>query len=299
MIEFGKTLREAREAKGLTVAQLAEMTHMTASRVEELERENFAGIPAAIYGRGFVRLYCHAVGLDPKPLSDEFTEIFNGNRDTEIRERVPDPAPEASEPTSDRENLTRSHGGTETGPISDVPPPKMKALSRSHGTTDPKPATAAKPSAPTEQQGDLFDEPVQAPPPVQTSAPQRLRMSPSPAPALEEPTPAPERGPALSRYAAPLRNRPKISVPPAVWRFALLGCAALLVLWVLVVGIRALYRATDGAPAEDAAPSAEPAAVAPAEAPKAQTPDTKTEPARPSAAAESRTPQDIPALYID
>ena len=81
MIEFGKTLRAAREAKGLSVAQLAEMTHMTPARVEELETENFASIPAAIYGRGFVRLYCSAVGLDPKPLSDEFTEIFNGNRD--------------------------------------------------------------------------------------------------------------------------------------------------------------------------------------------------------------------------
>ena len=266
MIEFGKTLREAREAKGLTVAQLAEMTHMTASRVEELESENFTGIPAAIYGRGFVRLYCHAVGLDPKPLSDEFTEIFNGNRDTEIRERAPAPASEASEPTSAEENLARSNGGAEAG----------------------------EPVA-----GDLFDDPPQTPPPVQAPAPQRLRVSPSPAPAPEEPTPTPERGPALSRYAAPFRNRPKISVPPAVWRFALLGCAALLVLWVLVVGIRALYRATDGAPVEDTAPSAERATAAPAETPKTAPSETRPKPARPSAAADKRTPQDIPALYID
>lgn len=90
MIEFGKTLQSAREAAGLTVAQLAERTHMAPSRIEELEAEDFAKIPAAIYGRGFVRLYCEAVGLDPKPLSDEFTAIFDGSRDLEIREREPD-----------------------------------------------------------------------------------------------------------------------------------------------------------------------------------------------------------------
>lgn len=225
MIEFGKTLREAREAKGITVAQLAEMTHMTASRVEELESENFTGIPAAIYGRGFVRLYCHAVGLDPKPLSDEFTEIFNGNRDLEIRERAPEPDPIPAAP----EEVTRNPTAGETAP--------------------------------------------------------------------EEPAaePAVEQGPALSRYAAPLRNRPKISVPPAVWRFALLGCAALLVLWALVVGIRALYRATDGAPAGDE-PSAEAASAEPA---NAEPSGTRPEATRPSASAEPRTPQAIPALYVD
>ena len=93
MIELGKTLRSAREAKGLTITQLAEMTRMTATRIEELENENFANIPAAIYGRGFVKLYCGALGLDPKPLCDEFTEIFNGNRDVEIRERTNEPTP--------------------------------------------------------------------------------------------------------------------------------------------------------------------------------------------------------------
>ena len=93
-MEFGKSLREAREAKGYTVTQIAETTHMLVSIVEGLEKEDFSRIAAPIYGRGFVKLYCEAVGLDAKPFVDEFMEIMNGNRDVSIKERpVAEPAP--------------------------------------------------------------------------------------------------------------------------------------------------------------------------------------------------------------
>ena len=87
MMEFGKSLRNAREAKGYTIAQIAETTHMLSSIVEGLENEDFSRIAAPIYGRSFVRLYCEAVGLEPKPFVDEFMEILNGNHAPAIRER--------------------------------------------------------------------------------------------------------------------------------------------------------------------------------------------------------------------
>ncbi|MBQ6522561.1 MAG: helix-turn-helix domain-containing protein, partial [Atopobiaceae bacterium] len=78
MIEFGKTLRSAREAKGLTVEQLAKATCLLPHVVEDLEKEDFSRLPAPIYGRGFVKLYCEQVGLDPKPMVAEFMDILNG-----------------------------------------------------------------------------------------------------------------------------------------------------------------------------------------------------------------------------
>ena len=75
-MEFGKSLREAREAKGYTVAQIAETTHIMPSVIEGLENEDFSRIAAPIYGRGFVKLYCEAVGLEPKPMVDEFMNFF-------------------------------------------------------------------------------------------------------------------------------------------------------------------------------------------------------------------------------
>ena len=89
MIEFGKTLRTAREAKGLTPGQIAERTHMMIQVVEGLENENFSKIVAPIYGRGFVKLYCEAVGLEPKPLVDAFMEIYGG-RGTSAARSTPD-----------------------------------------------------------------------------------------------------------------------------------------------------------------------------------------------------------------
>ena len=98
MIEFGKTLRSAREAKGYTVSQVAEMTHLKASTVEGLENEDFSMIAAPIYGRGFVKLYCEAVGLEPKPLVDEFMAIMNGEREITIKERPIAESPVTAEP---------------------------------------------------------------------------------------------------------------------------------------------------------------------------------------------------------
>ncbi len=131
MIEFGNTLRAARESKGLTVRQLAELTRMTPTTIHELETENFSRIVAPIYGRGFVKLYCEAVGLDAKPLVDEFMDIFNGNHQPEIRERACSSTP--AEPASDPVPAATPD------PVSDPPetpvtsdlfnePPPMEAL---------------------------------------------------------------------------------------------------------------------------------------------------------------------------
>lgn len=149
---------------------------------------------------------------------------------------------------------------------------------------------------------NLFDEPTKTSTPTQTSVPPHLRVSPDTEPEATSATEEPH-GPTLSRYAAPLHDRPKLAVPASVWRLALLGCAALLVLWALAVGVRALYRATGGTPGE--APSAE---AAPAETPSPSA-SAKTD-AKPSPSATEtpvptsptdgpRTPQKIPALYID
>ena len=98
MIEFGKTLRSAREAKGYTASQVAEMTHIKPSVLDGLENEDFSMIAAPIYGRGFVKLYCEAVGLEPKPLVDEFMAIMNGEREIVIKERPVAESPVAAEP---------------------------------------------------------------------------------------------------------------------------------------------------------------------------------------------------------
>ena len=129
MIEFGKTLRSAREAKGYTVSQVAEMTHLKSSVVEGLENEDFGMIAAPIYGRGFVKLSCEAVGLEPKPLVDEFMAITNGEREIAIKER-----PVAESPVAEPQP---------------PPAPEVPDLFRQDPIPPPAPAPAAPQPAPT------------------------------------------------------------------------------------------------------------------------------------------------------
>ena len=140
MIEFGKTLRSAREAKGYTVSQVAEMTHLKSSVVEGLENEDFSMIAAPIYGRGFVKLYCEAVGLEPKPLVDEFMAIINGEREIAIKERPvaeppaaepPPPPPPPPAPAPEEPDLFRQDPLPPPAPAAPQPVPTPAILSAS------------------------------------------------------------------------------------------------------------------------------------------------------------------------
>lgn len=101
MIEFGKSLKAARETKGLTVSQLAEATHILTQIVEGLENEDFTKIVAPIYGRGFVKLYCEAVGLEPKPFIEQFMFLYNG---TVPKAETPAPAATPAPDTANTES---------------------------------------------------------------------------------------------------------------------------------------------------------------------------------------------------
>ena len=147
MIEFGKTLRSAREAKGYTASQIAEMTHLKPSAVEGLENEDFSMIAAPIYGRGFVKLYCEAVGLEPKPLVDEFMAIMNGEREIAIKERpVAEPPAEAEPPPPP--------------PPTPTPAPEEPDLFRQDPLLSPAPASPQSAPAPVTPSASEESEPA-------------------------------------------------------------------------------------------------------------------------------------------
>ena len=237
-MEFGKTLREAREAKGYTVGQLADITHIMHQVVEDLEHDNFSRIAAPIYGRGFVKLYCEAVGLDPKPLVAEYMAIQNGERATTIHVRKAPPPPPPPQP--------------EPAPQEEAPP-----------EPEPQPEPVSLFEAPTES--------APPPPPPPTPTPPKPAVAPFRVP---QPLPNPK-----SPVARP-------ALPENTWRIAVVVVVAAILLWGVVVGARALYRATMTAPEEEAT-TAEPVKTETPVQPVQQGPDVK------------RTPINIPPLYID
>lgn len=334
MIEFGKTLRDAREAKGLSVAQLADMTHMTVNTINELENEDFTRIPAPIYGRGFVKLYCETVGLDPKPLLAEFMDILNGNRDDCIRERptadtapvapeepvdVPQEEPAATDDPDPSVDTTAeiedvSHSADDEQPASEsvspaIPKQDAPTIPEQDAQEPPEALPELPPRAPIISQQDFFqDTPLQGPVasvPLNTATPLSRPVVPTSLPTTPQQPAAATSEPQISRYAAPLEQT-RAYATPAYGRIALLVAAAAIAIFIVLLGLRSLYRATATTPAP---PPAEPAVETTVnqetttlkEAPAAkevQPAAKKTQPAAEKAKV-ARTPQRIPSLYID
>lgn len=68
MALIGRTLRDARLQRGLTIDQAAHDTRISARFLEALESESFDDLPAPVYVRGFLRSYANYLRVDPEPL---------------------------------------------------------------------------------------------------------------------------------------------------------------------------------------------------------------------------------------
>jgi cytoskeletal protein RodZ len=88
--ELGTLLREAREAKGVTLADVQEATRINSRYLEALEESQYDVLPSEVHVRGYLRNYARYLGLDPKPLLDRY-EL---NRDDRRPEPPSQPADE-------------------------------------------------------------------------------------------------------------------------------------------------------------------------------------------------------------
>jgi len=62
--EFGQLLREAREKKGLSLADVERDTKLRRAQIQALEEEDFSKLPSGIFRKGLLRSYVSYLGLD-------------------------------------------------------------------------------------------------------------------------------------------------------------------------------------------------------------------------------------------
>jgi cytoskeletal protein RodZ len=72
----GELLRKAREARGLSVAQLAERTRITRHHIENVEADNYGKLPAAVYLRGIVMSLARELRLDGQKVARSYLETM-------------------------------------------------------------------------------------------------------------------------------------------------------------------------------------------------------------------------------
>ena len=326
MSSLGQTLRQAREAKGLSQSKVAAETRILVQIIDDIENEDFHRIAAPIYGRGFVRLFAECVGLDPQPLIREFMDIYEGRRAPTVHVRdVPvaaEPAPLAEPPPAPPPS---PEPPSPTPPPISEPPPR--AVPVPPVAPPPEPTPAPLPVAPPPEvepapavepppvvRGlDLFDQPAPSPVP---STPSPARTTP---PVYEEspflpPTYEDARPNAADRFRSSLSSvshgvvQSMRGIPRSAWRKALLAVGALAVLALLVFGCVKLYQMTTPAASDPSCEGGVCTFEPPAPAQKDATPKqaapakpvaSPSKPAKPAPVKLRSTGQKIPPLYID
>jgi cytoskeletal protein RodZ len=97
--DFGLKMKRAREERGISLRQIADVTKISATVFEALERNDIKRLPGGIFSRSFVRAYAIEIGLDPDQTVREFLshfpddELTAGSRHVPYEEIVPPEAP--------------------------------------------------------------------------------------------------------------------------------------------------------------------------------------------------------------
>ncbi len=73
MSALGEEFRSAREARSLSLSDVAERLHIRSVYLAAIEDEDWHVIGAPVYVRGFMRTYARFLGLDPEAAVARFT----------------------------------------------------------------------------------------------------------------------------------------------------------------------------------------------------------------------------------
>lgn len=90
-VSIGERLRHAREARAMSLDDVANQTRIPMRHLQHIELEEWDALPAPTYAIGFTRNYASAVGLDGPAIANELRDQIGGPRRRS-------PAPEYYEP---------------------------------------------------------------------------------------------------------------------------------------------------------------------------------------------------------
>ena len=116
MTELGQKLKEAREAKGLSIDQLHEITKIQKRHLVAIEEGSYDVLPGAFYARAFIKQYADAVGLNGEELLVEYQSTIPQSEKRDV--------PQVSTGQKTQETMQKSS----SWPIADHMPKILVAL---------------------------------------------------------------------------------------------------------------------------------------------------------------------------
>jgi len=104
MADIGSILRETRMRARIDISQVEADTKIRGKYLRALENEEWSLLPGDVYVRTFMRTYAEYLGIDPRPLVDEYDRRtqFPPERPARRRTQGREPAPRAREQSARR-----------------------------------------------------------------------------------------------------------------------------------------------------------------------------------------------------
>lgn len=90
---LGEKLRAAREARGVTISEVAEQTRIAPMYIECIENDNYKPLPGGIFNKGFVKSYARFIGYDEQQALGEYNSLLSqteGNQEDHTKTYRPE-----------------------------------------------------------------------------------------------------------------------------------------------------------------------------------------------------------------
>lgn len=171
MATIGQKLKQAREAKRLTLEKVFEATRIRLPYLQALEADDLSSMPSPVQARGYLRNYAEYLGLNFDQLLDEMRAQTSSDEMITPMDSTPVTADSTPEPLPPQEATPLSTGKparrkkADSKPATDSSPSKPTRRKKA----EPKPATNSSLSKPRRERKKVEPEP---PEPVIGSQPE-------------------------------------------------------------------------------------------------------------------------------
>jgi len=180
---IGQRLKQAREARHLSLEKASEVTRIRTHYLQALEADDFSGMPSPVQGRGFLRLYADYLGLDVDTLVEEMRRSQTDESDviepvhSEQTPQQPVPLSQA-EPQPEAEPTVEETAGREPFWVNwlrrrkneDAAPESAAVSEETLQLREPQPEPRVDESAPIEEAPTHSEEPEAEPESVTDTA---------------------------------------------------------------------------------------------------------------------------------
>lgn len=110
MTDIGEKLRTAREAMGLSIADVEKTTKIQARYLNAIENDDFDKLPGDFYTRAFIRQYAQVVGLDGKKLLADFhKDVPESKPDEYVEDSVDNKTEEVKKTTNNKKSQVQKY----------------------------------------------------------------------------------------------------------------------------------------------------------------------------------------------